>query len=354
MRSPTGSPWHFWAVIDGHAGWETSAALARRLIPSVSGALRGLYSRKPEPASEDVDQAIKDAFVTLDNEIVYEEVRKVMESGSRDASPETIARAMAGAVAMLTFYDPSLGTAKVALTGDLRAVRGRRGADGRWEVKVLTVEQDGDNEEEANRIRKEHPEEPDVIKDGRVLGYQPTRVFGDASLKWSVNTQTELYQKFLVRKMRDVIKTPPYVTAEPVITTTDIKEGDFLILGCDGIWESLTSQEAVGLIGTWLDEPRSAQSTSSNTLASSPTPTRASVTEGRSWWPLSKKRTEQAPKPAQKGDPVRYPQWRVQKNFVNVDDNAATHLIRNSLGGADKATMKALLTRTGNHARRLR
>lgn len=353
MRSPTGSPWHFWAVIDGHAGWETSASLAQRLIPSVSGALRGLYSRTPDPHSEDVDQAIKRAFVNLDNEIVHEDVQRAMESGSRDVLPEAISRAMAGAVAMLTFYDPSLGTAKVALAGDLRAVRGRRGPDGKWETKTLTVEQDGDNEDEANRIRKEHPNEPDVIKNGRVLGYQPTRMFGDAGLKWSIETQTKLRNQFLGPKMRDVIKTPPYVTAEPVITTTDIQEGDFLILGCDGIWESLTSQEAVGLIGTWLDDARSGQSTSLN-ISSSSAPTPAGASQGRSWWPLSKKRVEPTSNPAQKGEPVRYQQWQVQKNFVNIDDNAATHLIRNSLGGADKATMKALLTKSGNHARRLR
>jgi pyruvate dehydrogenase phosphatase len=338
LRSPsTGSPWHFWTVIDGHVGWETSEALAKRLIPSVSGALQGLYSRQENPSSEAIDSALKNAFLSLDDDFVYKSVEKALDSDSRKEVAQLLSQAWAGAVALLAFYDQASGKVKVALTGDLRAVRGRRSADGKWEAKVVTVEQDGDNEEEADRIRREHPDEPDVVKGGRVLGWQPTRAFGDASMKWSLEIQRTVRDKFLGRRLSDKVKTPPYMTAEPVITTTDVKDGDFMILGCDGIWECLTSEEAVTLVGQWIDAygPKNARS----------------VNEVRSSKKNDKVNTSSS---APREKTARYEQWQIPKQFVMVDDNAATHLIRNSLGGADEETMAALLTRSGGLARRLR
>ncbi|KAG8840597.1 hypothetical protein FRB91_005907, partial [Serendipita sp. 411] len=351
VRSPSGSSWHFWAVIDGHVGWETSTALSERLIPSVNGALRGLYNRNANPTSSDIDSAITQAFLNLDDEFVNKSLEKALNTKSRGEVSHILSQALAGAVALLAFYDPSAGQVKVALTGDLRAVRGRKGADGKWETTVLTIEQDGANEDEAARIRKEHPGEPDVIKDGRVLGWQPTRMFGDAGLKWSVENQKEVRKRFLGGRIRDVVKTPPYVTAEPVITTTDVKPGDFLILGCDGIWESLSSEEAVSLVGLWLES-----STSKAKRLSSVPPLAAKGPKSSRFGGWFGKSTSQSAGDAShsKEKTVRYEQWRIPKTFVTVDENVATHLIRNSLGGEDTETMRALLTRTGSLARRLR
>jgi len=334
MSSPSSTPWHFWAVIDGHSGWETSASLAERLIPSVGGALRGLYSRDPSPSSDAIDDAIKRAFVSLDNEYVYEAAERALKTDSRAQAALILSQAYAGAVSMLAFYDQALGRVKIALTGDLRAVRGRS-VNGKWEAKALTIEQDGNNLEEAERIRKEHPGEPDVIKDGRVLGYQPTRVFGDAGLKWSVETQHLIRTKCLGPKPRDIVKTPPYVNAEPVVTTTEVQAGDFLILASDGLWDSLTSEEAVTLVGALVDEERAkrrrpAGQSRARSISAIPTP------------PESKEKT------------TLYKYWGIPKRFVNVDTNASTHLIRNALGGEDIETMTALLTRTGALSRRLR
>lgn len=338
LRSPSGGPWHFWGIFDGHVSWETSAALRSRLIASVSGALQACYRKNAQPSSEDIDSAIKHAFVTLDNDFVYRSLERALQSGSRAQAAYELSQAWAGAVAMLAFYDQARGEVKVALTGDLRAVRGRRSENGKWETTVLTLEQDGDNEEEAARIRSEHPSEPDVIKDGRVLGFQPTRAFGDASLKWDTNTQKMLHGQFLGLRPRDVVKTPPYMTAEPVVTTAKVQDGDFLILACDGLWESLTSEEAVSLVGTWLEMHAPNRVHSINQKANglgSRSKALENVTPG-------KEKT------------IRYEQWRIPKNFVHLDENAATHLIRNALGGADKETMTALLTRTGTLSRRLR
>ena len=45
-----------------------------------------------------------------------------------------------------------------------------------WNIEVLTVIHNGDNDAELARVRKDHPGEPECIVDRRVLGaLAPTR-----------------------------------------------------------------------------------------------------------------------------------------------------------------------------------
>lgn len=39
-----------------------------------------------------------------------------------------------------------------------------------WKVEVLTVDQNGDNPAEVERVRREHPGEPEAVLGNRVLG----------------------------------------------------------------------------------------------------------------------------------------------------------------------------------------
>lgn len=39
-----------------------------------------------------------------------------------------------------------------------------------WKIESLTTNQNGDNELEVERVRREHPGEPDCVLDQRVLG----------------------------------------------------------------------------------------------------------------------------------------------------------------------------------------
>ncbi len=100
-----------------------------------------------------------------------------------------------------------------------------------------------------------HPDEPELLKNNRVLGWGPARAFGDGVMKWSAALQNRLSQQCLGDRPRDVLKTPPYFTAEPEGTTFEgVRRGDFLVLASDGLWDSLTNEEVVGLIGKWLEE----------------------------------------------------------------------------------------------------
>jgi len=73
-----------------------------------------------------------------------------------------------------------------------------------------------------------------------------------------------------------------------------------LILATDGLWDVLSSEQAVKLVGCWLDGVR---------------------------------------------DPSLQTTLEQKKRFAFVEsDNAATHLIRNALGGADEETLCVTLT----------
>jgi pyruvate dehydrogenase phosphatase len=91
----------------------------------------------------------------------------------------------------------------------------------------------------------------------------------------------------------------------------------FLIVASDGLWDDLTNEQAVSLVGEWIDR-------------------RAS---GRTAAPTSETKTE---------DKTDVPK------FTFVDNNAATHLVRNALGGADENKLRFLMALQPPNARRFR
>ncbi|KAH9881446.1 hypothetical protein IAQ61_000171, partial [Plenodomus lingam] len=355
----TASDWMFWGVFDGHSGWVTSAKLRQTLISYVARELNNTYKSAVEdpalhfPSPEAIDKAIKTGFVRLDNEIVYDSVKKVKKAQSKVAAAELLAPALSGSCALLSFYDSRSKLLRVACTGDSRAVLGRRGANGKWTATPLSEDQTGGTTSEAERLRREHPGEPNVVRNGRILGgLEPSRAFGDASYKWSLETTDALKKSYFARSPSSLLKTPPYVTAEPIVTTTKVEpeKGDFVVMATDGLWEMLTNEEVVGLVGQWLDaqgHPSSQKSQSQSWL--------------KSWWSTQKQLPVEQ-KTTGKGEgqraPIRQEQWGIKtsmnERFVVEDKNAATHLVRNALGGKDQDQLSALLTLTSPFSRRYR
>lgn len=253
-------------MLNGHNGHSTSRWLRDNIIYAVGGALVDLYSRLyeasppsdrlPAPCDDDVERTLKDTFKRLDLDIVHGSVERALSSDAR-LDAETLSRAYSGSSALLGFYDSNSAGLHVALTGDSRAVLGRRtqkqSGDIVYQVHVLTVEQDGGNLAEEYRLNARHPGEA-VVYNGRVLSGGPTRSFGDAMYKWDSDTRGKLQEASVAKQpVPSHMKTPPYLTAEPEVTSTSVRPGDFLILGTRGMWDRLTSEEAVGLVGVWLD-----------------------------------------------------------------------------------------------------
>lgn len=363
----TSSDWMFWGVFDGHSGWTTSAKLRQALISFVARELNSTYgsakaapSLFPSPSA--IDEAIKKGFMRLDHEIVHDSVQKVLAAKSKPLAAQQLAPALSGSCALLSFYDSRSKELRVACTGDSRAVLGRRSTTGKWTATPLSLDQTGGTESEAARLRAEHPNEPYVTANGRVLGgLEPTRAFGDAVYKWTVDVQGSL-SKYFTRRPSKHLLTPPYVTAEPVVTTTKIEpdNGDFVVMATDGLWEMLTNEEVIGLVGMWLEKhgPPAVKKTSGG--ASSWLP--AWMGGAKSVLPVEGGAEEADPtgKDDESGQraPVRPQQWGVSgshsERFVVEDRNAATHLVRNALGGKDKEMLSALLTLPSPYSRRYR
>ncbi|KAK4228373.1 hypothetical protein QBC38DRAFT_475109 [Podospora fimiseda] len=348
--------WMFWGVFDGHSGWTTSAKLRQTLVSYVARELNETYKANSGlvPPPEAIESAIKTGFLKLDDEIVNQSVAKVLQSNNKVAAAELLAPALSGSCALLSFYDSRTKLLRVACTGDSRAVLGRRSPSGKWTATPLSVDQTGSNPDEAERLRKLHPNEPYVVKNGRILGsLEPARAFGDASYKWTREVSEKLRRQFFARSVSPILKTPPYVTAEPVITTTKIdpEKGDFVVMATDGLWEMLTNEEVIGLVGKWIE---------SQSAGSSLGPSQFD----KAWARIFGSKQGNLPVEVATADgkggqktPFRgNRQWGDGQDttYVVQDQNAATHLVRNALGGRNQEQVSALLTLPAPFSRRYR
>ncbi|KAI9885405.1 MAG: hypothetical protein M1823_002789 [Watsoniomyces obsoletus] len=375
------SDWMFWGVYDGHSGWTTSAKLRQLLIGFVARELNATYKSALAdpfltiPRPEAIDAAIKKGFIRLDHEIIHESVEKVIKADSKRVAAELLAPALSGSCALLSFYDSQSKTLRVACTGDSRAVLGRRNAHGKWTATPLSVDQTGGNEEEAARLRREHPGEPNVVRDGRILGQlEPSRAFGDSFYKWTRDVQLRIKGSFFGRTPSQLLQTPPYVTAEPIVTTTkvDPSQGDFVVMATDGLWEMLTNEQVVGLVGKWLEAQGEQHDQGGSSSSSSKTWLNSWFKTNRKSNPLPVEREgeDQTSSSSSNGKkngrgqkkPVRQHQWGLvngdeeddDSRFVVEDKNAATHLVRNALGGQNRDVVCALLTLPSPYSRRYR
>ncbi|WWC67205.1 uncharacterized protein I206_101112 [Kwoniella pini CBS 10737] len=371
------------SIIDGHAGDSTSKLLEKTLHPVLSFALAGLqagylptdnktswkswsenlnpiswiYSKVGAPwNSDNVIRTIQHAYTELDDHICQSPIKllstlKNPSNPSEYPTPRQTLVALAqpaasGACAITTFVDAENDDLYVALAGDCRAVAGWQSPDGQWRCDTLTEDQMGENPKEVERMQKEHPasERDTVIKGGRVQGgLQPTRAFGDAVYKWTTAQGNAIADAFREesdkpRGVRPWNLTPPYVTAKPEVTYRKLqnKQGDklkFVIMATDGLWDRLTSEESVLLMASYLSHPEHSD---------------IPKTELPKLYPLSPS-IEERPYPAQDLPRPSDSSWAYEN-----DSNAATHLIRNSLAGANKKNRAELLSLNGKVSRWMR
>lgn len=363
------SDWMFWSVFDGHGGWTTSAKLRQALTSFVARELSATYKSAltnpnltlPSPAS--IDEAIKRGFLACDHEIVHESIIKAQKANTKSAAAALLGPALSGSCALLSFYDSRSKEFRVACTGDSRAVLGRRNPNGTWTAQPLSEDQTGGTPSEMARLRAEHPGEPNVVAHGRILGnLEPSRAFGDAHYKWSKDIQDMVKRSWFGRSPLALLKTPPYVTAEPVITTTKVapERGDFVVLATDGLWEMLTNEEVVGLVGRWLEEnPVHRKPTASTSATTSWTQTLfggGARAKGETALPVERP-NEGKGREGQRSNTIRRQQWDLKggdERFVVEDKNAATHLVRNALGGRDRDMVCGLLALPSPFSRRYR
>ncbi|GJJ07170.1 hypothetical protein Clacol_001370 [Clathrus columnatus] len=393
--------WMFFGVFDGHSGNATSLTLEKGLINTVKSELseNGIdldeekdkkeqinksgtghtsssfiqawkNSNKPtEPFTTpaiSISHAIRSAFKNLDDTLLDVPIRLMDTVSSSGASSQPasdfdsplrtnksarafVEAALNGSCALLAVLDTYRRNLYVACTGDSRAVAGIWDAKRRsWSVDVLSDDQTGLNPDEVARVQSEHPEDEKdtVIKRGRVLGgLQPTRAFGDARYKWGKEIQDRISRMFysetepLPRPPSIHLKTPPYVTAEPVVTIredylpggkdTGSKKMRFLILATDGLWDVMSSEEACALVAGHLSGLR-------GRINKRDLPEK-----------LGGKITVESGGVTKSGETVQTENGREEEKgrwtFSEADEgNIAKHLIRNALGGESRKVREML------------
>ena len=310
-----GQEWLAWGVFDGHGGAQTSEALSHHLLPYVWKHLQGVPEQR-------VSEAIKQAFIALDDKFVKTVPETVASSLPFAEKVSRLAEGTNGSCAILSLYDPASRTLRVACTGDSRAVLGRQITTG-WETVALSEDQNGKSLSEIARVEALHPGEDGVIKDGRVLGLEPTRAFGDGRWKWSAGFLEDVRRKFNIGRYKaydEKFKTAPYINAEPVVTTTKLEEGQtaFLIVASDGLWDTMTSEQAVDLVGRWVKWRMGKGCASTE-----------SVGQDFGTFDLG-----MVPK---EGGQLE------EKKITVQDDNVAVHLVRNAVGGAHHDMVSGIL-----------
>jgi len=170
---------------------------------------------------DNLEKAFKDTFIEVDEELKEEPTVDPLYAGTTACA------------ALLRNKKLTISNA-----GDSRAVLARQKKNKDcWETIQLTEDQNPDNPEEQARIEQHGgyvspPPEPGLS----------ARVWLDSSC-----TQIGLAMS---RSIGDHAVKDVGVMAEPVVTSHEIQEeDDFLILASDGVWEFISSEEAVDIVG---------------------------------------------------------------------------------------------------------
>jgi len=245
----------FAGVWDGHGGTAASEYTQSHIFPAFKNAIDGGAS---------ISEAFRMAYKKVDNEYL------------------TYARALdvprarfAGTCAIACYVDCATGQVTCGNLGDSRAVMGVY-ESGELRTVALSVDHSAHNRTEQERIRQLHPYDPEVVVD--VAGYDSddeepddpdwrvkkicafTRSLGDLHLKDKgsaalYNSYVPAERRLLPRPGVPILEydmvTPPYITNVPEIKDATIEEG-FIIIACDGVWDEMSSEEAVRVCGELL------------------------------------------------------------------------------------------------------
>ncbi|KAF1974220.1 protein serine/threonine phosphatase 2C [Bimuria novae-zelandiae CBS 107.79] len=337
-------PWNYWSVFDGHAGRHTAYTLQWTLHPHLS---RALSSLSPTSTSSEIHSTIKDVFLKIDDGIMSRAKTAANWFPAANAAAVTaLTPAFSGSCALLAAFDPEQSKLRVACVGDSRAVLGRWDPlERKYVAQPLSIDQTGFNESEVTRIQEAHPGEDDILdaKSGRLMGLAVTRAFGDHRWKWDNDFIKQLQAKFWGTAPRPQSKTPPYLTAEPEITETEIvradpkdksTRSDFMIMASDGLWDHISSEHAVECVERWLEakERGKGKVTQDPKLQQPAFLPNVSLDQGLEY-------------DAETGEQVS---WKAEPQYFAIeDDNAAVCLARNAMGGTRRGLFLGLLSIPG-------
>ncbi|EIN04378.1 protein serine/threonine phosphatase 2C [Punctularia strigosozonata HHB-11173 SS5] len=296
----TGQHWKFAGVFDGHGGEATSEHIVDVFPDLVRQSLEQLLSNSPEDVVPAVSDLLVKSIRDFDEGLALDlfgifpggleeatglsddELKARMSEGDNQIKFE---RCMSGTTALISLLDPAGANLWVASLGDCNAVVGTQTGPEQWQLDVTDGNHNGNNSEEAARVRQEHPGEDECVMETpwgtRVLGaIAITRAAGDYHFKlplpWievSLRVKEIKFSYTSLDAWKARIRTPPYlsnVAGIRHIKLDPLQDGHkrFLIMSSDGLYdlrpeedmESPVTKYALG----WLKAAAKAQDAGGN------------------------------------------------------------------------------------------
>ena len=264
------APGTFAAVFDGHGGPEVALFAAAHLlqkftgryepaaVPKVGGSSSGLEAIRAKffqsgvaaapPSSGPNDPAEQLAGAVLDCDRQWLKQHAAKQAGSRRLS-------RVGACALACYCEGDKMV--VANAGDCRGVVGRRrplnSDEVSYDAVAISRDHTADDERERRKVgrRTQDPRPLRSTVNSHVINYDlPLRVAGSLMVTRALG---DAYLKVAALSTSPFAQYCPYITAEPEMYTHQISaRDDFIILASDGIWDHLSNEEAVQLVGLHL------------------------------------------------------------------------------------------------------
>ncbi|KAF9007965.1 phosphatase 2C-like domain-containing protein [Cyathus striatus] len=276
-----GGTWAFNGVFDGHINHATVEYVIHCLPHLLKNRLRHLLrtlsrSELPNAISKvlhdiilQVDESLVSDFVSLFPRPVEEmsdsEIHYIFENEfTGTANSKIFNRCLGGSTFVISLTDPTNHNLWVASLGaSYYSVLFEKNGASPWKVEQVNVLHSAENFEEAQRIRRAHSMEGNVLVNNRLLGFlEPTRVIGDMWLKLPAVFLTRVFscieQPWLpAEKLREYtkhIRTPPYASNIPDVFHHLLPQASWLLLLCtDGFpnSDSYTDMGDIQILHRW-------------------------------------------------------------------------------------------------------
>ncbi|KAF8955057.1 phosphatase 2C-like domain-containing protein [Flammula alnicola] len=236
-------------VYDGHGGPDTADHLSHVLPPCLLQ--NSLSSRTHVRQFEELDKAMLRQF-------------KRDHSFFRQKSAKWIHNAQvikSGSTALILDIDLGTLSAAYANAGDCRWLY--RGPSLLLQTEDLNMK----TSSERDRLVLEHPNEDQMIIGNRLFGrLMSTRGFGDGYYKLpkgnfgnrehrkyidtlsSIEREGNIPMNSRYASLFFAYKTPPYVTPVPETGSHQLKNSNIVILATDGLWDLVSSEEAMDIV----------------------------------------------------------------------------------------------------------
>ncbi|MDR3646283.1 MAG: PP2C family protein-serine/threonine phosphatase [Candidatus Babeliales bacterium] len=208
----------YFAVFDGHGGYRVAQY-----------AKENLYTKFLNKLEKEVD--IKTSLATIIEEFNSELPEKLGED---------VAELQGSTAVVAVIQDDKITVANV---GDSRAVLSRNG-----QAVALSVDHKPNNPREKTRIIKK-------AKEGVYNEYDDKTIYVCLLISGTGIRDKSCRHVLAVSRSLGDTKFAPYVISEPEIIEHEISpEDEFIILASDGIWDVITSQNAVDLVNNQLSK----------------------------------------------------------------------------------------------------